>query len=187
MPLELEIIRAREFIRVGAEGRFDLAASKAGLATLADACRKRGLQDAVLDLRALQPGPTPVFTPGDLIELVNTFPEVGFSKRLRLAILYRSDPHRRARLFSFLSLLHGWNVRAFGDFEAALRWLSKGQQAPEAAHRNAVQDSIPINVGSGATEVPIQPVSAPNRRGHRRRAHARPTSVVRRQERLGRA
>ena len=63
MPLELNIIRATEFIRVGAHGQFDLAASKAALATLAGACRKPGIQQALLDLRALQPGPKPVFTP----------------------------------------------------------------------------------------------------------------------------
>ena len=87
MPINLEIIRAKEFIRLGATGHFDLAASKEALAVLAGACRKRGLQDAVLDLRALKPGPRPVFTPEDLLQLVNTFPEVGFTRQLRLAIL----------------------------------------------------------------------------------------------------
>src|SRR6516164_7916236 len=127
MSLRVEIIRAAEFVRVGAEGKFDLAASKAALSTVAAACRKRGVEDAVLDLRALQPGPKPVFTTSDLVELVNTFPEVGFTKRLRLAILYRSDPHKRARLFAFVSTLHGWSVQAFGDFEHALHWLSSSQ------------------------------------------------------------
>jgi len=128
MSLQIEIIRAVEFIRVGPEGEFDLGASKAALATLAAACRKRGVHNAVLDLRELQPGPKPVFTTSDLVELVNTFPEAGFTKRLRLAILYRSDPHKRARLFAFVSALHGWKVGAFGDFERAMLWLSSGQE-----------------------------------------------------------
>jgi len=127
MPLQLEIIRATEFVRVGAKGQFDLAASKAALATVAGACRKRGIQHAILDLRALHPGPKPVFSPEDLIELVNTFPAVGFTQRLRLAVLYHSDPHKRARLFAFLSTLRGWSVRAFGDFEEALLWLAREQ------------------------------------------------------------
>jgi hypothetical protein len=129
MSLQVEVIRAAEFVRVGAEGQFDLAASKAALANVAAACRKRGIDNAALDLRALQPGPKPVFTTADLVELVNTFPEVGFTKRLRLAILYRSDPHKRARLFAFVSTLHGWSVQAFGDFEHALHWLSSSQEA----------------------------------------------------------
>ncbi len=135
MSMQIEIIRAAEFIRVGTEGQFDLPASKTALATVAAACRKRGISHAVLDLRAFQPGPRPVFTTSDLVELVNTFPQVGFTKRLRLAILYRSDPHKRARLFAFLSTLHGWSVQAFGDFEHALVWLSSDQvtSAPPSA------------------------------------------------------
>src|SRR5262249_28153841 len=124
MPQELQIIRASEFIRIGPKGHFDLAASKAALAELVSACRKRGIDHAMMDLRSLHPGPKPVFTPADLAELVRTFPEAGFTQRQKLAILYRSDPHRRARLFAFLSTMHGWAVRAFGIIEEVLHWLS---------------------------------------------------------------
>ena len=124
MPLQLEVIRATEFIRLGAQGQFDLAASKEALRTLAIACQKRALNHAILDLRALHPGPKPVFSVEDLRELVGTFSEVGFSKELRLAILYESDPHKRARMFAFLSNMKGWNVGAFSEFEEAMLWLS---------------------------------------------------------------
>lgn len=144
MPMQLEIIRATEFVRVGAQGQFDLAASKAALATVAAACRKRGIQHAVMDLRALRPGPKPVFTPADLAELVSTFREIGFTGRERLAILYHSDPHRRARLFAFLSTMHGYAVRAFGDFEEALLWLSRGQESPADAMGAKPEKRIPV-------------------------------------------
>ena len=65
MPMELQIIRAQEFIRLGAHGLFDLKASKAALAELAGACWKRGINQALLDLRALQPGPKPIYSPED--------------------------------------------------------------------------------------------------------------------------
>lgn len=146
MPLKLEIIRASEFVRVGPEGYFDLAASKAALATVATACRKRGIRHAVIDLRALRPGPKPVFSPEDLVELVNMFPAVGFTRRLRLAILYHSDPHKRARLFAFLSTMHGWNVRAFGDFEAAFQWLSKGDEPETEAPEPDWEEPVPVKV-----------------------------------------
>ena len=127
MPQELQIIRASEFIRLGAHGHFDLPASKAALSELATACRKRGIEQAMIDLRELRPGPKPVFSPADLAELVATFRKVGFTHRERLAVLYRQDPHRRARLFAFLSTMHGWNVRAFTEFEEALAWLSQNE------------------------------------------------------------
>ena len=49
MPFELQVIRATEFVRVGPQGRLDLKTSKKTLATLAQACRKRGVDRALLD------------------------------------------------------------------------------------------------------------------------------------------
>ena len=128
MPMELQIIRAQEFIRLGARERFDLKASKAALALLAGACCKRGINQALLDLRAVHPKPKPVFSPNDLVTLVNTFREVGFTHQQRLAVLYGSDPHHRARLFAFIAKLRGWKVQAFDSFEEAVTWLSDGKE-----------------------------------------------------------
>jgi hypothetical protein len=153
MPLELQIIRASEFIRVGTHGRLDLAASKTVLAELAGACRRRGVDRALLDIRDTRPGPTPVFTPEDLAVLVDTFREIGFTQEQRLAVLYAADPHKRARLFAFLSTLRGWSVRAFGDYEAALDWLAlSGGDAEEFAPGDS-QQNIPVQ----SSEVPPPP------------------------------
>lgn len=146
MPLEMQIIRAHEFIRLGAEGHFDLEASKQVLAQLASACRKRGIDQAMLDLRALHPGPTPVFTPSDLAALVNTFREIGFTHQQRLAILYSADPHHRARMFAFISTLRGWQVRAFGTFEEAVLWLSQPGKADPETESAAGQQPVPLKV-----------------------------------------
>jgi hypothetical protein len=126
--MELQIIRAQEFIRLSAKGRLDLKASKAALALLAAACWKRGINQALLDLRALQPQPKPVFSPNDLVTLVNTFHEVGFTHKQRLALLYQSDPHHRTRLFAFIAKLRGWKVQAFDSFENAYLWLAAGDE-----------------------------------------------------------
>jgi hypothetical protein len=144
MPQELQIIRASEFVRFGAQGHFDLATSKLALAGLVAACRKRGIAHAMLDLRSLHPGPKPVFSPADLAELVGTFRKVGFTQQERLAILYHSDPHRRARLFAFLSAMHGWAVRAFGDFEEALLWLSSEQETRPGRRRSPEEKQVPV-------------------------------------------
>jgi hypothetical protein len=127
MPLELQIIRAREFIKLGVQGGLDLAGSREMLRQLASACRKRGIDQALLDLRDLHPGPTPLLSSDDLATLVNTFHEIGFSERQRLAVLYSEDPHYGARIFAFISTLRGWNVKALDKFEDAMLWLSQGQ------------------------------------------------------------
>lgn len=156
MPLELQIIRASEFIRLGAHGHYDLAASKTALAVIARACRKRGIERALMDLRALRPGPRPVFSRADLIALVNTFHEVGFTRQQRLAVLYHSDPHHRTRLFAFLSTLRGWTVRAFDDFEKALSWLSSGPETPARPTRSPAEKPISVRTPKREAEpVPL--------------------------------
>lgn len=160
--MELQIIRAREFIRLGAQGRFDLEASKAVLAQLAAACCKRGINQALLDLRALHPGPKPVFSPNDLVTLVNTFREVGFTHRQRLAVLYGSDPHHRARLFAFIATLRGWSVQAFDDFESAVSWLSRSGESAAGAALPADAESVPVRVLKDGQMAPrAQPAAPP--------------------------
>ena len=117
MPLELQVVRASEFVRLGAEGHLDFGASKEALQTLARACWKRGLKRALLDLRALPIPPKPVFTPSQLAALVEVFGGAGFTRKHRLAVLYRIDLHGGARMFAFISRRRGWQVQAFGDFE----------------------------------------------------------------------
>jgi hypothetical protein len=146
MPIELEIIRAQEFIRLGAHGRFDLKASKAVLALLAGACRKRRINQALLDLRDLRPGPKPVFSPADLVSLVNTFREVGFTRAQRVAVLYSSDPHHRVKLFAFISNSQGWNVEAFESFEEAINWLSSTEESNTGIGSKSVAQEIPVRV-----------------------------------------
>jgi len=125
MPFELQVIRAGEFIRVGAHGQADVDASHIVLRELARACRQRGIDRALLDLRTVRLGPKPLLSTNELAILVNTFHEIGFSRDQRLAVLYAKDPHRGARLFAFISRMRGWNVRAFEDFEQALNWLAE--------------------------------------------------------------
>ena len=158
MPLELQIFRAAEFIRVGAHGHFDLAASQKALAKLARACRKRGINQALMDLRALRPGPKPVFTRDDLLALVTTFHEIGFTPKHRLAILFHSDPHKRARLFAFVSRLHGWTVQAFGDFEKAIHWLSTEPEIRPESGRLPAGKQVSIRVWKEAENLPSRPV-----------------------------
>jgi len=145
MPLDLQIIRASEFIRLGARGRVDLKASREILAEIARACRKRGVNRALVDVRALHQGPKPALSIQDLARLVSTFHEIGFRREQRLAVLYSSDPHHRARLFAFLSSLHGWQVRAFGEFEEAILWLWDTEAVEKTESHERVEE-VPVKM-----------------------------------------
>jgi len=142
MPFDLQIINAKEFIRMGARGRLDLKASKALLAEMARACWKRQINQALLDLRTLQIGPKPVFSPRELAALVNTFHEIGFRQDQRLAVLYRRDPHHRTRMFASIAKMRGWNVGAFHDFEDAMNWLSEIETEVEGEEIELSRSSI---------------------------------------------
>lgn len=124
----LDIIRASEFIRLDTREHLDFAASKHVLESLAFACRKRGLDCAMLDLRKLPELDKPHFTTVELSKLIGAFRDAGFSRRQRLAILYRRDVYGGIRTFAFLSKMRGLQVQAFDDFEKAIFWLSEGQE-----------------------------------------------------------
>jgi len=162
MPIELQVIRASEFIRVSAKKLLNLEASKEALRVLAVACWKRGLSHALLDLRAVPVPEKPWFKPSELAALVDVFREAGFTTQQRLAILYRTDRYGGTRMFAFISQCKGLQVRAFGEFESALLWLSE-ERGAKSAFRGA---SIPIRF----TEVKRGSTSATGRqadKGHR--------------------
>lgn len=160
MPVELQIIRAADFVRMGAEGQFDLAASCAVLAHLAMACKKRGIDRALLDVRNVRAE----LTPTELAALVNIFHEMGFNKSQRLAILHSADRSQRPRLFALIGRMKGWMVHAFLDFEEALGWLSEERQEPVAKAATSTLDgsasakTVTVHHGNGhAGAVSIKP------------------------------
>lgn len=122
--MEVQIIRTKDFARLGAEGYFDIAASKVALAKLAASCRDRGISLALLDVRDLQIPRKPTLSPDEVKELVDAFREMGFTKEERLAVLYVSDPHHRLRLFTVFGNMRGWHVSAFNNYEKAISWLA---------------------------------------------------------------
>jgi hypothetical protein len=148
MPMELQIIRAHEFIRLGAHGQLDIKSSCEVLAVLADACRKRSIDRALLDVRDIHTN----LTPTDLAKLVQAFREVGFTENQRLALLHRGDQNYRARMFAFIGALRGWTLRAFDSYEDAIGWLSAGDSTPQADSPSMPKE-IPVQF-DGTTKPP---------------------------------
>ena len=142
MPVELHVIQTKDFVCLDANEHLDFEASKKALQTLAQACRKRGVDRAMLDLRLLRITEKPRFTPTELAALLQTFHEAGFDETQRLAVLYRADPHGGARMFAFIGKIRGFKVQAFGNFEDAFRWLSDEDVQRVGFHEGAVPISI---------------------------------------------
>ena len=128
--MELHVIRFREFVRLDAHGHLDMAESHAVLSRPAETCRKRGLERSLLDGRDIQTE----LTPDEIAALVRDLAEMGFTRNQRVALLHKGDPQRRAALFALIAKLRGWKIRAFGDFEEAVDWLSSGPDRPPEPH-----------------------------------------------------
>jgi hypothetical protein len=139
--LELQVIKAGEFVRLDPRNHLDFEATRDALSAMARACRKRGVDRAILDLRNVPIPAKPLLTRDELSSLVETFHEAGFARHQRLAVLYRQDPHQGVRKFAFIGTLQGWNVRAFSDFEKALTWLSEDNGERQSSAR-----PIPIRI-----------------------------------------
>ncbi len=172
MPVELSVICAAEFVCLDADEDLDFEQTKKALQLLAQACLKRGLDRAMLDIRQIPIPANPRFTPSQLAALVRAFREAGFGKTQRLALLYRKDPHGGVRLFAFIGRIQGCQVRACSDFEEAFLWLAEG--SPVRPVRSGEELPVPITRRRReVSKIPVAPFERPRRRdshhpgGHR--------------------
>ena len=143
--MELHIIRFREFVRLDAHGQLDMAESHTVLSRLAELCRRRGIEQALLDGRDIQTA----LTPDEIAALVRDLAEMGFTRNQRLALLHKGDPNRRAALFALIAKLRGWKIRAFGNFEEAVDWLSSGSDSHPKPHTSG--EEIPLRTRKEAS------------------------------------
>ena len=142
MSTKLQVIQANEFIRLGTDKYLDLEATKNSLRTLAEACCKRGLKCALIDLRPLPVQAKPHFNTTELAALIGVFREAGFSREHRLAVLYRHDVHGGVRSFAFIGRMRGLQVQAFSDYEECLQWLSSLPESGFSTVEQAIE--VPI-------------------------------------------
>ncbi len=141
MSAELQVIRASEFVCLDAKQHLDFKASQKALQGLVEACRKRGLNRALLDLRGLPVLDKPHFTTAEVEVLAGTFSDAGFTGRQRVAILYDHDLYGIIRDFTNFSRQRGLQVEAFLEYEKAATWLS-GKQGEDTEVRRAVEVAI---------------------------------------------
>lgn len=162
MPIELQVIRASEFVRLDANEHLDFEASAEALQAMAAACRKRGLGSALLDLRAVPVPDKPLFTTKEIAALVLKFRDAGFTREQRLAVLYHQDVYGGIRDFAFISRLGGLRVQAFHEFEAALQWLSEAEESSAECH----QGEVPVPITKPQKEIKKVTVSPGGRGNH---------------------
>lgn len=168
MPAELQVIRASEFICLDPDEHMDFEASKRELQKLVEACRKRGLECALMDLRGLPILAKPHFSRDEVAGLVDTVHNAGFTEKQRLAILYEHDVWGIIQDFTLFSKMRGLQVQAFANFEEATSWLS-GKPVHSAEHKHGVH----VPIAKREVKKPRQKLASKTSRGTTPRATRR--------------
>ncbi len=119
--LNLQIIKAGDFIKSTPEGNLDLKASMKGLAQIAAAGADLHDYTVLIDLRDV----ISRLSMADTFDLALGLSKYGDTFRRKTAVLARADEDlKQARLFEEVAQKRGFDVRAFTVFEDAMYWLS---------------------------------------------------------------
>lgn len=119
MPNQLQIVKARDFIRLHTNGTLDFEDTRKVLMQIAQAQLQGGIDRAVLDLR----GSEGKLTITDIYKLAMVFRDAGPHRDDRLALVVRHHKLDRADFFASLAATRGIFVAAFDSYEEAIDWL----------------------------------------------------------------
>jgi hypothetical protein len=121
MPYDLRIIRSREFVRLDADGHFDLAATHRLFADLLWACTNSKIGRLLLDLRDA----TSELTSSQLCALAKISRDVSPPPdEHKIAILGRPEVQfDRIQFVAGMAQGQGWNIAVFTEFEQAFEWV----------------------------------------------------------------
>src|SRR6476646_9988143 len=128
MGYNVHVVKSSDFVRLDARGRLDLAESRRVLSEVARECVRRGIDQALLDVRDLYTD----LKLADVYSLARAFQEMGFRRTDRLAVLHRYNSAEKAEFFALSAVDRGWDVRAFDNFEDAIEWFGSPRSAGQA-------------------------------------------------------
>ena len=124
MPVDLRIIRVRDFVELATRGSRDLASMKTALAEAASTYGAFSQYDLLVDTR----GAETQLSVLDIWELaayaakvVHQGPPESFTAKI--AVLCPLEDFDRAKFFELCAENRGLNIRAFTSFEDVFEWL----------------------------------------------------------------
>ena len=120
MPTSITVIHTDDFIRTTANGLLDLTESRRILTALVSAVRASGEIHVLVDVRAA----ASVLSRTDLLQIGVALGTQATLLSGRIALLVPLFHRDDAEFFEAIARLHGADVKAFTDFEAAITWLA---------------------------------------------------------------
>ncbi|MDD2735919.1 MAG: hypothetical protein PHF56_18450 [Desulfuromonadaceae bacterium] len=125
MATIFKIVTAHEFLEITADGIIDLATSRKLFADIAGVVNLDENQDLLVDFR----GTESKLTITDVYQLAAELIQHGTSFRRKVALVVTPGLNfNRASFFVTCSDIRGFSVKAYTDFEAAMRWILKAQK-----------------------------------------------------------
>jgi hypothetical protein len=121
MAYDVRVIPVKQFLRTDISGEIDLRASREVLKELLAACAQNDVYHVLIDSREASSHSSTV----DVWTLANDLDSLGMKVEHRVAILNRpKDEFDRAAFLEVCATNHGYQLRAFRDFETAFTWLT---------------------------------------------------------------
>ena len=119
MPVNMKVIRAKDFIKTTVTGILDFAVSKQALLDIASEIKQPGEYEIFLDIREAQT----VLSVVDIVQLGQTLANHSSLRRSKIGLLTLISDAKQAEFLETVSVNRGARVRVFTDFEEAISWL----------------------------------------------------------------
>jgi len=136
------MVTAHEFLEVTADGIIDMASSRKLFADIAGVVNLDANQDLLVDFR----GTESKLTITDVYQLAAELIQHGTTFHRKVALVVTPGLNfDRASFFETCSDIRGFSVKAYTNFEAAMRWILKSQKPVKLSSPPPVTYSSSVN------------------------------------------
>jgi hypothetical protein len=119
MPVNIKVIRPKDFVKTTVTGVLDFAVSKQALLDIASQVEQPGKYEILLDTREAES----VLSVVDIFELGQALADHRSLRLSKIALLTSMNDAKQAGFLEIVSANQGVRVRVFTDFEQAITWL----------------------------------------------------------------
>ena len=119
MPVNIKLIRPKDFIKTTVTGLLNFGVSKQALLDIAAQIEQPGQYEVLLDAREAETALSVV----DIFELGQALADHPSLRRSKIALLTSMNDIEQARFLEIVTANQGVRVRVFTGFEEAITWL----------------------------------------------------------------
>jgi hypothetical protein len=119
MPLNIKVIRPKDFIKTTVTGVLDFAVSKQALLEIASQIEQPGEYEILVDTREAEPALSMI----DIFQLGEALAAHPSLRRSKIAFLKSKKDSQQAEFLENITANRGVRAQVFTDFEEAITWL----------------------------------------------------------------